>query len=99
MSRDEVVVYYRSLFHDKLEKRGSPAWNGLVSAIADLRAPELLEEVRKAFANELVDPMFARFEEIERDILGPPRPLRRYDVIADAISVMQGWHCFNRQES
>jgi hypothetical protein len=76
MSRDEVVAYYRSLFHGKLEKRGSPAWEGLVSAVADLRVPELLEEVREAFANDLVDPMFAGFGEIERDILGPPRPLR-----------------------
>jgi len=88
-----------SLFHGKLGKRGSPAWEGLVSAVADLRAQELLEEVREAFANDSVDPMFAWFEEIERDILGPPRPLRGYDVIADAVSLMQGWYFFNRQES
>jgi hypothetical protein len=99
MSRDEVVAYYRSLFHGKLENRGSPAWEGLVSAVADLRAPELLEEVREAFANDLVDPMFARFDEIERDILGPPRPLCRYGIIEDAISEMHSWYCFNRQES
>ena len=95
MSREDVVAYYRSLFHGKLERQGAPAWNGLVSAVADLRAPELLEEVRKAFADGLVEPMFAGLKEIERDILGPPRPLHRYDVITDVIAELETWSCFN----
>jgi len=100
MSRDDVVAYYWSLFHEKLEASPcSPVWNGLVSAVADLRAPELLEEVREAFAKGLVEPMFAGLKEIERDVLGPPRPLRRYDVITDVASEMEAWNCFNREES
>jgi hypothetical protein len=99
MPRDDGVANYRSLFHGKLERKGSPAWNGLVSAVADLRAPELLEEVREAFADGLVEPMFAGLKEIERDILGPPRPQRRYDVITDVISEMETWSCFNPERS
>jgi hypothetical protein len=55
MSREEVVAYYRSLFHGKLKRTFGYAWNGLVTAVADLPAPELLEEVRQVFRDDLVE--------------------------------------------
>ncbi|MBM3878373.1 MAG: DUF1186 domain-containing protein [Verrucomicrobia bacterium] len=55
-----VVGYYRRLFHGKLKRVYSHAWNGLVCAVADLPAPELLAEVRQAYEEGLVDPAFAR---------------------------------------
>ena len=58
MTRDEVAGYFRSLFHGKLDRTYSHAWNGLVCAVADLPAPELLEEVRQAYADGLVDSWF-----------------------------------------
>ena len=58
MPREEVVAYYRSLFHGKLKRTFSYAWNGLVTAVADLPAPELLEEVRQAYRDDLVDGPF-----------------------------------------
>jgi hypothetical protein len=62
----------------KLERTFSHAWNGLVTAVADLRAPELLEDVRQAYTDGLGDPSFADLEGIERDVLDPnPRPLRQ----------------------
>jgi Protein of unknown function (DUF1186) len=69
MPRDKVADYFRSLFHGKLQRTPSQAWSGLVCAVADLPAPELLEEVRQAYADDLVDSMVADLEEIERDIL------------------------------
>lgn len=81
LSRDEVVAYYRSLFHGKLEKRGSPAWEGLVSAVADLHAPELLEEVREAFANDLVDPMFASSFGTKLAPISPSKPYASTDAL------------------
>ena len=68
MARDAVVDYFRSLFHGKLERSHSYAWDGLVSAIADLLAPELQEDVRQAYAEGLVDSSVADLEGIERDI-------------------------------
>jgi hypothetical protein len=60
MSRLEVVDYLRSLFGGTLKRTHSHAWNGLVCAVADLPAPELLEDVRRAYADGLVDPGFAQ---------------------------------------
>jgi len=48
MPRDKVVAYFSSLFHGKLPRAPSYAWSSLVCAVADLPAPELVEEVRQA---------------------------------------------------
>jgi hypothetical protein len=94
MPREEVVGYFRSLFHGKLERCFSYAWSALVGVVADLSAHELLEEVRQAYADGLVDPSFERLEEIERALAAPARPPRGYGLITDTVSEMEGWACF-----
>jgi hypothetical protein len=99
MPRDEVIGYFRSLFHGRLKRSCSHAWNGLVCAVADLPAPELLEDVRQAYAEDLVDPGFANLEGIERNLAAPP-PWKReqYTIITDAIAEMEWWASFDPKE-
>ncbi len=100
MSREEVVAYYRCLFQTLLKRTHSHAWDALVCAVADLPAPELIEEVRQAYKDELVDPEFADLEGIERDLLHPDLRYReRYTIITDAINEMEGWACFHPEDS
>src|SRR6266404_1412044 len=98
--RAEVIDYFRSLFHGRLERTQSFAWDGLVCAVADLPAPELLEEVRQAYAEGLVDESVADLEGIERD-LAAPKPWRRDrpTLITDAVGEMERWACFHPEES
>lgn len=100
MSRAEVVHYFRSLFHGKLKRTHSFAWNGLICAVADLPAPELLEEVRQAYREDLVDEGVADLKGIERDVANP-QPWRREGrtLITDAIGEMEGWACFHHDNS
>ena len=100
MPRAEVVEYLRSLFHGRLQRTHSHAWDGLVCAVADLPAPELLEEVRQAYAEDLVDPMFVGLEDIERNALSP-KPWRhdRHTLITDAIHDMEWWAAFHPEDS
>src|SRR5260370_42452414 len=100
MPRAEVIEYFRSLFRGRLQRAHSFAWNGLVCAVADLPAPELLEEVRQAYAEGLVDESVADLEGIERD-LAAPKPLRREgrSLITDAISEMERWACLHPDDS
>jgi len=65
MTREEVAGYYRTLFEGKLKREPNHAWNSLVSAVADLPAPELLEHVRRSYGDDLVERMFATLEDIE----------------------------------
>jgi hypothetical protein len=100
MPRAEVIEYFRSLFHGRLQRKHSFAWNGLVCAVADLPAPELLEEVRQAYSEGLVDEDVADLEGVERD-LAAPKPWRRegHTLITDAIGDMEGWACFHPDDS
>jgi len=100
MTRDEVVDYFRKLFGGKLKRSHSHAWNGLVCAVADLPAPELLEDVRRAYEDGLVDSGFARLEGIERDLRTHGSGRRdRYYVITDAINEMEWWASFHPEDS
>jgi hypothetical protein len=100
MPRAEVVEYFRSLFHGKLRRTHSYAWDGLVCAVADLPAPELLEEVRQAYTEGLVDDTVADLEGIERD-MAAPKPWRRdrRHLITDAIAEMEWWASFHPEDS
>jgi hypothetical protein len=94
--RAEVVQYFRSLFHGKLEREPSYAWDGIVCAVAELPAPELLEEVRQAYADGLAYETVADLEGIERDIVAP-KPSRQDQqyLITDAIAEMEWWAAFH----
>ena len=101
MPRAEVVDYFRSLFHGKLQRTHSYAWDGFVCAVADLPAPELLEDVRQAYADGLVDDTVADLEGIERDMMAAPKPWRRdrQRIITDAIAEMEWWASFHPEDS
>jgi uncharacterized protein DUF1186/SEC-C motif-containing protein len=100
MPRSEVVEYFRSLFHGRLLRTHSFAWDGLVCAVADLPAPELLEEVQQAYAEGLVDESVADLKGIERDLTAPELWRReRHTQITDAIGEMEHWVCFHLEDS
>jgi Protein of unknown function (DUF1186)/SEC-C motif len=99
MPRADVVEHFRSLFQGKLPRTDSFAWNGLVAAVADLPAPQLLEDVRQAYADGLVDSFIADLESIERNTLAP-KPWRRETcaLITDAIAEMESWDYSLRED-
>jgi hypothetical protein len=100
MPRDTVLEYIRSLFHGKLQRTPSYAWSSLVCVVADLPAPELLEDVRQAYADGFVDTMVADLEGIERDANAPkPRRRDRQHLITDAIAEMEWWASFHPEDS
>jgi hypothetical protein len=55
MSREQVVGHFQPRFGARSPRTHSHAWNGLVSAVGDLTAPELLADVRRAYDDGLVD--------------------------------------------
>ena len=100
MPRSEAVEYFRNLFRGRLQRTPSFVWNGLTCAVADLPAPELLAEVRQAYAEGLVDESVADLEGIEQD-MAAPKPGRRegYGLVTDVIGEMEHWACFHPDHS
>lgn len=98
MSRDQVVGYCRSLFNGRLKRTHSIVWNLLVGVVKDLPAPELLEEVRKAYMEGLVDESFTRLETVERVIAEGGGNRDAYYIIEDAIAEMEWWASFHPED-
>ena len=100
MPRETVLDYLRGLFRGRLERTPSYAWSSLVCTVADLPALELLEDVRRAYAEGLVDETVADLEGIERDV-ATRKPWRRerQHLITDAIAEMEWWASFQPEDS
>jgi hypothetical protein len=99
--RQEVVDYYQELFRGKLRREYTQVWNSLSCAVADLPAPELIEDLRQAFKDDLVDPGYADLAKLER---GAHVPFEKKDdwkrekltlLISDTVSEMSWWAAFD----
>jgi hypothetical protein len=100
VSRDEVAGYFRSLYQRKLKREFSYVWHGLAIAVANLPAPELLNDVRQTFQEDLAEGGMHDFHWIESKLLNPDlRNPEQYTLITNAIEEMEWWASFNPQPS
>lgn len=95
ISRDEVVAYFRALFHGRLPRTPSFAWVGLLIAVTNLPAPELIGEVRQAYADGLMDSTIVPLATLENDILDDTLG-ERVDgsLISDAVMEVESLNAF-----
>jgi Protein of unknown function (DUF1186)/SEC-C motif len=100
-SRDEIVSYFACLFRGKLVRQWSHVWDTLVSYSSDLYAEELLDDIKQAYDEGLVDPGYIDFKHVKQDLaLGKDRlfarladdPHRR--LVSDTVTEMEWWACF-----
>jgi hypothetical protein len=106
-TREETIAYFQSLFREKLARDDfSFVWNGLVSASTDLYPEELYEDIKQAYADDLVETFWIRLEDVEKtlesdkeQVLEELRNNRRYSLITDTVSDMEWWACFQPEES
>jgi hypothetical protein len=98
LSRDQVITYFKSLFDSKLERTYSFAWEGLVSCSVALYPEELFEDIKQVFEDDLIDPMYISFEEVEK-ALEQPRDVHMQSsirifnptLITDAVADLRHW--------
>jgi hypothetical protein len=97
ISREQASRQFKNLFQ-RLEHEPSYAWDALASAVADLPAPELLEEVRKAYEEGLTDPGVASYEGLVKDASRPFELVARANagraLVEDVVGEMSGWAAF-----
>jgi hypothetical protein len=108
-SREAVIEELRRLFHTLPKPGHAYVWAGLVCAVCDFNAPELLSEARQAFAAGLVDLDVIGLEDLEASFsrTGPYRfrsCAERYQEILqrnapiDAVIECSGWLCFRNED-
>jgi len=103
MAPAEVSSYFQSLFRGKLVRSNGQVWNDLACAVADLPAPELIEDLRLAFEEGLVDPDVADMADLEKDARTPheQRPAwnrEKFELMGDAVSEMEWWSAFHADD-
>jgi hypothetical protein len=100
LPREEVVTYFKSLFHTNLPKGPNLLVNFLVSCAVDIYPEELYEEVKEAFDKGLVDEWFmdlkfveSRLKEEKESALARLKA-ENYIFIRDTIAEMEQWDSF-----
>jgi Protein of unknown function (DUF1186)/SEC-C motif len=99
--REEIVSYFGRLFRGKLRREWSHIWDALVSSTCDLYPAELLNEIERAYEDDLVDPSFIGFDDVKRDLaMGKDQVLAgladdpNYRLVEDTTAEMGLWACF-----
>jgi len=105
-SRDEIVGYFARLFRGKLVRKWSHVWDSLVSYSSDLYPEELLDDIKRAYEDGLVDPDYIGFDHVKRDLaLGKDRILARLAdnphrrLVEDTVAEMGWWACFREDRA
>lgn len=99
VSRELAVRYWRHLFQGGLESKSSFAWDALCQVVADLPAPELGGEMRRAVLAGWTDPAIATLEDLETDLAhsqGSPRD--RPALIGHIADEIAWWPIFDPPE-
>src|SRR5437016_1003185 len=104
-SRDEIVNYFAGLFRGKLVRKWSHVWDTLVSYSSDLYSAELLDDIKQAYEDGLVDPGYIGFDDVKRDLaMGTDRILARLvdiphrRLVEDPWPRWEGGRAFERNE-
>lgn len=99
--RDEVAAYYRRLLMGPSVLPGTHYWNELVSCTADLHPGDSMEEIKRAYGEELVDEGYVTLDEIEIDAESDPAAMMeevhndpKFYPIENTVEEMEPWPCF-----
>jgi hypothetical protein len=105
-SRDEIVGYFAGLFRGKLVRKWSHVWDTLVSYSSELYPEELLDDIKRAYEADLVDPAYIGFDDVKRELaMGKDRILARLAdnprrrLVEDTVAEMGWWACFREDRA
>lgn len=104
-SREEIMDYFHSLFHGKIERTPSHVWNSLVLCSCSLQPKEVFNDIKNAFNEGLVDPVFLDMNDVNNymkhdwgelllDLQNDPH----HSLITDTVREMEWWSCFKDEK-
>jgi len=100
--RDEIVAYFKELFHGKLEREYSYVWSKLIDCCYYIHPEELYDEVKEAYREGLVEGFSASPEDIEEALQRPKERTverlkndERFELTTDTVASFGSWACFH----
>lgn len=107
LSREEVLDYFGILYREKLARtpENDVVWSELICSTADLYPEELMSEIERAYADELVDITFVDLDDVRVDLSkGKERMLAdlaaspHHQLVNDIVNEFGSWYCFHEDE-
>ena len=99
--RDEILSYFALLFRGKLKRQYSIVWDALISYTTDLYPGELLDDIERAYDEELVDSGYIGLDDVKYELaMGKDRVLAKlvdnthHRLVEDTVVEMGWWACF-----
>ena len=103
--REEILSYFSQLFRGKLAREFSHVWNALVARSADLCPDDLIDDIERAYQDDLVEPEYIGWADVQEALaLGKDQALVRlrgnshYRLVEDTVREMGWWACFHEGE-
>jgi hypothetical protein len=106
LERETLTSYAQSLFRQKLDRQYSYLWDALLGLCIDLGITECIDDIRKAYEDELSDPILSgpdvdeTIHELKHNAQLPLEQLREqpanslHGVIGDTVEELSSWACF-----
>ena len=93
INRELAVDFYRGLFNGGLQRKPTYVWVGLRDAVSRLPAPELLPELRQAYAEDLIDARDFPIEKVESALAEPKseKDTSQLKLVDDAVEELCWW--------
>ncbi len=101
---ESVVDYFLWLAREGLERESNQAWNSLAANCAHLEALPVFPELRRAYEQGLIDPLFIQARELDQVEAAPrgkeiARFRERHPLIIDVAQETSWWACFSRERT
>lgn len=103
--REEILEYYRKLLKEGLHDKNQLVMAEVVSSCNNLYPDELMEEIRMAYSQGLVDDSTIDLDFVEETLKnGKEKTLSYYkndpqqQLISDAIEELKNWACFKKDD-
>ena len=101
ISRQDIVDYFKYLFTDALVGQTAYMWSSTIRSSLDISPNEMVEEIEKAFEDDLVELFFFNRDDFNSSLglsndeaLKRFKKIKRHRLIEDTISEMEHWACF-----
>jgi hypothetical protein len=94
--REQVIDYFASLFRERLPRDGHFIWSALVAASLDLYPQELLDDIERAYGDQLIEPFHVSLKSVRQTLARDKASVlqeareRHRGLIDDTLSEMGG---------
>ena len=102
---EEATCYLRELFDYRLERKASYVWASWSSLVEDIRAVELVDQVRAAYQLGMIEADFSPLSDFEKEIARPGGDelkrvrQRHWTYVDDTAASLSRWDCFKPRET